>query len=332
MYRTPSFVRLRSGELVAFTQCRLETRADVSPMELRMKRSVDHGRSWGPAATLPFAVHDEQRPRLHRAQTLHDPRSDAIYLFDDPNELPNVAPAVCEVFIWKSTDGGTTWRLLEHTSTMANASGSGLGSGIVLPSGRLLVGQRNGCNAHEAFGAHALWSDDGGDTWQAGQPTLSTPGVPPANENQIALLSNGSLLMMARAQGGRWGMAASTYNRVSLLSRDGGRTWSAPRVESALAGFATCEGSLLSHRGRLVFSHPEGPLGARSHLTIRTSRDDGETWGGGEHDALLVHSGYSAYSSLGETARGELAVLFEADNGDLLFATTTYFDDRGGSR
>ena len=37
-------------------------------------------------------------------------------------------------------------------------------------------------------------------------------------------------------------------------------------------------------------------------------------------------AGASAYSCLGETHMGELAVLWEADGKDLAFATTTYFD------
>jgi hypothetical protein len=42
----------------------------------------------------------------------------------------------------------------------------------------------------------------------------------------------------------------------------------------------------------------------------------------------LVHAGPSAYSSLGTTARGELAVLWEMDDDDLGFATTTLFNAR----
>ena len=39
-----------------------------------------------------------------------------------------------------------------------------------------------------------------------------------------------------------------------------------------------------------------------------------------------MHEGASAYSSLGSTSKGELAVLWEADGKDLAFATTTHFD------
>jgi hypothetical protein len=159
-------------------------------------------------------------------------------------------------------------------------------------------------------GAHALWSIDGGASWVAGSPTL-----PNVNENQLAPLSNGSLLMNARTD---------SKDRLSLLSTDEGKSWSAPRVVPELSGNATCEGSLFSHGGKLFFSHPQAPT--RERLTIRASRDDGDSWaaagGAGE---LLVHAGGSAYSSLGSTSKGELAVLWEADGTDLAFAATSHF-------
>ena len=81
----------------------------------------------------------------------------------------------------------------------------------------------------------------------------------------------------------------------------------------------------VAHRGALFFSHPQDPAGGRTQLTIRRSTDQGESWPADSRSQLLVHPGKSAYSCMGETALGELAVLWEADGKDLRFATTTYF-------
>merc|ERR1711939_1066700 len=116
--------------------------------------------------------------------------------------------------------------------------GSGLTNGVQLSSGKLVVPQRNGCNAHKADGAHALWSDDHGATWQAGATTPDTAAGNTVNECQLAPLANGSLLMIARSQ-----QDDVALNRVSTLSADQGKTWSVPRVERELSGYATCEGS-----------------------------------------------------------------------------------------
>ena len=78
------------------------------------------------------------------------------------------------------------------------------------------------------------------------------------NECQVAALSNGSLLMVGRSEA-----ADRSLNRVSSVSRDRGLSWSPLRVERTLAGFATCEGSLMAHRGALFFSHPQNPAGVR---------------------------------------------------------------------
>jgi sialidase-1 len=260
---------------------------------------------------------------------VYDPSTGAIFLFDDPNAIGE-KNATCSIHIWRSDDLGDTWALVEETARLgARAEGSGLANGVVLPSGRIVVAHRNGCNAHKADGAHALWSDDHGATWVAGQAVPpAPPAIPGANECQIAPLRNGSLLLMARAQSTTLDADGPIdANRVSAVSDDGGATWSAPRVERSLAGFATCEGSIISHgKGSvLLFSHPEGAGGSRTNLIIRASRDDGDSWPRGAADVLVVHAGASAYSCLGATALGEAAVLWEADGKDLVFATTKFF-------
>jgi sialidase-1 len=351
MYRTPSLLNVGNGVLLAFTQCRQVGRGDASPEELHLKKSEDSGRTWGPATVLPFAA-DPLHNSLHRAQTVWDSSSNAVFLFDDalpyPTTKHNETNGGCIVRIWKSSDLGQHWTSVQNM-TSDSGKGSGLATGIQLPSGKLVVSQRAGCNSHKSdAGAHALWSVDGGRSWTAGSPTAAD-----VNENQIARLTNGSLLMNARTTG---------RNRLSLLSTNEGQSWSAPQVVAGLSGNATCEGSLFSfapgglHGGAaaaapaaaaggrggggggggggaaasdaslLFFSHPQAAN--RSHLTIRVSRDDGNTWsqGDGNDDELLVHAGGSAYSCLGSTSEGELAVLWEADGKDLAFATTKHFN------
>lgn len=319
VYRTPSLVLLNSGELLAFSQCRQVSKEDFSPQEIRLKRSKDNGRTWSKQEKVAFSA-DPKHNRLHRAQTVHDAATDAIFLFDTPHPYPQKEPKICKIRIWRSDDAGRSWNAVA-TLTDPSQTGSGVASGIQLQGGKLVVVQRKGCNGHAGGGgAHALWSDDHGVSWSVGNATPRTDlGL---SECQIAPLSNGSLLMLARAHG---------LDRVSTISTDQGRTWSAPRSVQALAGSAQCFGSLRAHKGDLFFAHPEGEHAKRKRLTIRRSRDDGGSWPAGAADSLVVHPGPSAYSCLGETWLGELAVLWESE-GNLLFATTSHFDRqrRGG--
>jgi hypothetical protein len=131
-------------------------------------------------------------------------------------------------------------------------------------------------------------------------------------------LGNGSLYINTRS---------STNTRLVAVSQDEGATWSDPVAQDELSKGPVCEGSLISvakaaEGGRqttLYYSHPSGT--GRDHLMIWRSTDDGSTW----HESLLVWPGKSAYSCLGTTAGGEVAVLWEKDGGDLGFARIAGF-------
>jgi sialidase-1 len=339
MYRTPSFVTTGNGTLVAFTQCRQISHSDEGPQSLHMKRSHDGGASWSSSTVLPFAA-DADLTTQHRAQTVYDNKTGSIFLFDDARPIDS--PGICAVTIWRSDDLGARWVLVTNLTDNKRNTGSGLATGIQLPSGRLVLAQRAGCNGNSmgTLGAHALWSDDHGESWVAGLPTSGGAAV--MNECQLARLSNGSLYMNART---------SSIGRVVSLSADNGRTWSAPRAEPALSDAARCEASLIAvYPPQLAatiapavdavgavgvaaaapvpavvmyFSHPQSADASRKNLTVRRSLDDGATWPRSE--AVLVWEGPSAYSCLGTTLDGAVAVLWEKDGTDLGFARITGF-------
>jgi len=308
MYRTPSLVRVENGTLLAFTQCRQQSHGDTSPQSLHLKRSHDNGQTWGPTTILPFAA-NEDFSQQHRASTLYDTTTGTIFLFDDAR--PIGSSDTCEVQIWRTEDLGETWASVQNlTDDAANLTGSALATGIRLPSGKLLICMRAGCNGRESpNGDHALWSEDGGVTWTAGG--RMSDGT---NECQIARLANGSLLAISRS-------SAWAPSKLASLSPDAGRSWSAARVVPQLSGYAVAFSSLLGWGADLFLSHPEAA--GRSNLTVRRSRDGGETWP--EGDAVQIWEGPSAYSCLGSTADGALAVLWEKDGADLGFAKTFSF-------
>ena len=212
MYRTPSLLNVGNGVLLAFTQCRQVSHGDASPQEIHMKTSDDNGRSWGPTSVLPFSA-DPLHNSLHRAQTIFDSTTGAVFIFDDALAYPttkhnNSHP--CTISIWRTDDLGKHWRSVRNMSE-PGYTGSGLATGVQLPSGKLVLAARAGCNSHKSdAGAHALWSDDNGGTWVAGKPTQ-----PNVNECQLAPLMNGSLIMNART---------GSTDRLSLLSTDEGQS------------------------------------------------------------------------------------------------------------
>lgn len=308
-YRTPSLLRVQNGSLLAFTQCRQKSHSDQSAQSIHLKHSHDDGVTWGPTTILPFAA-NEDFSMQHRASTVYDESTGSIFLFDDARKIGSSNQ--CQVQVWRTDDLGISWAsAVNLTDQASNTTGSALATGIQLPNGKLMICMRSGCNGHpnRPKGDVALWSEDHGLTWIAGE--RMSDGT---NECQLTQLSNGSILTNSRV---------ANTDRLISLSNDEGRTWSVARKEPALSGSAVVHSSIFSFGGDLFFSHPEAS--DRSQLTIRRSRDDGNTWPHTVDDSLLVWAGKSAYSSLGSTADGALAVLWEKDGTDLGFAKTFAF-------
>ena len=130
------------------------------------------------------------------------------------------------------------------------------------------------------------------------------------NETTVAQLGSGQVVMNSRDWSGR-------FLRVIQRSDDDGTTWQRQRYDPTLIEPEPqgCQGSMLavppragapaSSLGVLFFCNPSSDR--REMLTIRRSDDGGLSWS----RAYCLEEGPSAYSSLGLTSDGALAVLYE---------------------
>jgi len=114
-------------------------------------------------------------------------------------------------------------------------------------------------------------------------------------------------------------MNMRSYNkkgcRAIAISRDGGATWSDIKDDPQLVE-SVCQASLIkygSYQGKVVylFSNPAVTEG-RSHMTIKASQDDCNTWSKGK----LVHEGPAAYSCLTLLPDGSIGLFYEAGEKD----------------
>jgi sialidase-1 len=151
-------------------------------------------------------------------------------------------------------------------------------------------------------------SRDGGRTWRI-SPAAIPDGVP-TSEAAIAELSDGGLLLSMRNESRSGERAWAQWRRTS--GGDGkpvadilqGR-WSASWLRLP---DPTCMASLIRHpQGLLVFSNPADSQ-QRRMLTVRTSRDDGQSWSRGQ---VLDPDG-AQYSSLTVLSDGQLGILYES--------------------
>jgi sialidase-1 len=284
----------------------------------RVRRSKDGGKTWGPEITVA-------NPGFQGGGTTVDENSGHILVFVEGGHPP--APLT----VYRSKDHGKTWNAEEVTikpnslghipSMHMNEHGITLKNGKY--AGRLIRPSRwygNG-NDREFWDEHytnAIFSDDGGKTWQASEP-FPAYGT---GEAAIAELSDGTLYYNSRRHKSTDGL--NPRRRYIAYSHDGGKTWEDLSVSEELPdGDQNRDYGLMAGLVRLpvnghdilLFSNIESPEG-RHHGTVWASFDGGKTW----PVKRLVDEDSFAYSSLtagrtGTPSEGMIYLFYESDGG-----------------
>jgi sialidase-1 len=284
----------------------------------RVRRSEDGGRTWGPEITVA-------NPGFQGGGTIVDENTGDILLFVEAGHP--IAPLT----VYRSRDHGKSWggdevkilpNSLGHIPSMhMNEHGITLQYGK--HAGRLIRPTRYyaGGNDRAFWDDHytnAMYSDDGGRTWQTSEPF-------PANgtgEAAITELSDGRLYYNSRRHKSTDGL--DPRRRYMAWSDDGGHTWKDMSVIDALPdGDQNRDYGLMGGLVRLpieghdilVFSNIESPEG-RTNGAVWASFDGGRTW----PVKRLVDAGSFAYSSLtagrrGTPSEGLIYLLYESDGG-----------------
>lgn len=242
---------------------------------VKVRRSQDGGRTWS-IPTVVFAGW------MGGGTTVNE-KTGEILAFEEHK-------------LTRSTDHGKTWSALKPVKISPDLRGNKLslhmnGCGITLQrgpkGGRLLRGARcygpgNGRPNYPKHYTSAIFSDDGGTTWQPSKP-LAGFGF---GEARIVELSDGSLYYNSRRHWNGDDENPPLRRHVSS-SRDGGATWTEPKISEAIpdgpqGNAYGCFGGLtrLPVKGRdiLLYSNCDTPLIDRKDGTIWVSFDAGNTW------------------------------------------------------
>lgn len=310
-----------------------------------LRRSGDAGQSWGEIIDVPIRHSDSN---LIVDENTGDILS--LRMWDGADR------------VFRSTDRGRTWteetitiRLNETMKQLAetgakkrgakgadeagtfflhaNASESGMTLRHGKHEGRLIVSAtyRPHAEAHpsdrnpgDELRSCAVFSDDGGSTWQVSEFFPD----PFTEEAALVELHDGTIYYNSRSHRGFYGEAFARELqpeeklRREAWSYDGGRTWEDLRISPVLPdgggydrGYGMKGGLTrlpVKDRDVLIFSNADTGGGDRQRMTVWASFDGGRTW----PVKRLVHESFSAYSSMvagrpGTPAEGLVFLLFE---------------------
>jgi sialidase-1 len=262
---------------------------------VKVRRSEDGGETWGPEIMVGKGF-------MGGGGIVNETNGEVL-AFVEKHHPP--APLT----VYRSKDHGKSWELVEAVikpdkngnvpSMHMNEAGITLRHGE--HAGRIIRASRHyaGRNHRSKWPQHytnAIYSDDGGKTWNTSDPfpALGT------GEATMAELADGRIYYNSRRHWAPEGV--NPRRRWTAWSDDGGQTWKGLSICEILpdgpqnTNYGCMAGLVrLPVKGKdiLIYSNCDSP-GGRHHGTVWASFDGGKTW----PLKRLVYKGGFAYSSL----------------------------------
>lgn len=257
--RIPALIALPGKVLLAFADRRYGSGDLPGPIEVWCKRSADNGTSWDSGRCITTKLTSKDDPGMGDVAVAYDKIRDTVVAIvaADAGVFTGNANKWVKTYMIRSHDKGVTWDTpIEITHFLYGpdckdekrnkmyAAFAGSGNGIQMANGRLIFGFsfrttpgiNYGLNKGQCIN-YAVYSDDGGDTWQVSKnsPTESFKYDAPTTGNyqysnilkgygdepKIVELPDGRLMMTIRPGG----IAEFRYQRAISYSYDGGETW-----------------------------------------------------------------------------------------------------------
>jgi sialidase-1 len=315
-YRIPALAVTTHGTLLAFCEGRKSGGGDAGDIDLLVKRSINHGKTWSDQQI----IWDDAKNTCGNPCPVVDRQTGTVWLLmtwnrgDDHESMiiSHKSKDTRRVFVTSSSDDGQTWEVpreitadVKYTNWTWYATGPGAGIQVekgvnagrmVIPCDHIEDGEKH------CYYSHVIYSDDHGKTWKLGGRTPRHQ----VNECEVVELTDGRLMLNMR------NYDRANKKRQIAFSKDYGLTWTDQGFDATLIE-PICQASIRRYSwsgdGRknvILFSNPASTTN-RVNMTVRASFDDGTTW----PMQTILHTGPSAYSDLAVLGNGQIACLYE---------------------
>ena len=319
-YRIPALVKAADGALVAVADKRGDALGDLpNIITIVSKRSTDGGKTWSDMSIVAKGDTVAKCGYGDAVVIADEVKGNLVAVFSGNNGLwHSNESSLIRTYTSTSTDSGKTWDEVKDITDQVyggvygegtrHGLFTGSGSGVQLKHGEhagrlmLVVAARNDASWGGTLSNYAVYSDDGGQSWQVSKNAACVDG----DEAKVVELANGNVLMSIRNR--------AKGHRLFSVSTDGGETWSEPKLNETILDPA-CNGDIVAYtykgKNLLLHSLPASPT-TREKVTVYVSEDNGETW----MPKRCIYLGYSAYSSLQVLDDGTIGIIVEEGKWD----------------
>lgn len=354
--RIPGLTSSKNGTLIAIYDARYRSSRDLQgDIDICCQRSTDGGETWGPMIKVLdmkcYGNLPEKYNGVSDAAILCDRNTGTIFVAAtwmygvlDPKTGQWVDNLTENSTIWnhqwashgsqpglnikqssqlilaESTDDGKTWsNPINITAQVKNPKywlqTVAPGNGITLHDGTLVFPAQGRDESGQTF-SNIIYSGDHGITW-----TASNPAWHNTTECAVVERIDGSLMLNMRDNTNRKNYSDNNGRRI-CISSDMGTTWTEHSTSHRALIEPVCMASLYQHifkkgaKSVLLFSNPDNKK-TRTHMTIKSSYDDGETWTGKK--ILLDELAGSGYSCITSIDDQHIGILYEGSQCNMVF-------------
>ncbi|MEG2044712.1 MAG: sialidase family protein [Clostridia bacterium] len=304
--RIPGIVVTKKNTVLTYYEAR-KTRSDWAPMDVVLRRSENGGKTFSKPIVLAEGSNINKTINNPTMIVGSDNTVHLLYCVEY-----GVKSKGGGVFYAKSSDDGISFTAPKEISDVflplnATVIAIGPGHGICTKNGTLITAiwyvdknkAENDTNHYPSY-VSTLYSTDNGNTFKVGETIKSE--LKDLNESMVVELSSGDIMINMRAP--------NTGFRAISISKTGFSDWSETYLDKSLID-PTCFAGICKVSDKKIVFVNCCDKESRTHLTLKTSIDDGKTWDKG----IIIYEKEAGYADVSLDNNGNIYIAYEIKSG-----------------